>query len=238
MNIVIVLAGKSRRFLEANISTPKPALSHRGTSILALSIGSFPLLATTPKEQWYFGTRKEDKLEPLIHSIYGDVPNLVTFEKPTKGDLETAYLVASVVPMDEPLVILDCCAVYDGRALDFMQMPVNSMGIVVCPRDKWRNGPVVQRNSAGEVSGIHENGEGDQSLLGVYYFNTTKMFMDHAEFVLNNNYVSGHPPEPRLRMLPDLCAANKGLLITQEVTDVYSLETPDDWNVFRGANNP
>lgn len=193
MIIVMLMAGEGKRFQEKGYTIPKPFIKVKENSILDLTISSIPEIIYMPifftiRTEWDIKYQKE------ILSKYN--AKFIFFEKLTRGNLETAYIVSQSIKDDnEPVLFLDSDNKYDGTGLLSM---INSLrgefGIISCfePIDKSSKWAFVIPNDSNKASKIMEKDPkalsmGGLPMIGTFGFSSLNLFKKIAKYILDKN---------------------------------------------------
>lgn len=255
MNILILMAGEGKRFTDVGIAVPKPLVEVNGKTILEWTTRSVPFIKHRdeegdqfPSANLYFAVREEHEndynLTELLKSIYGDDINLIYFKKTTRGSLETAYFCAALMEDEDSLLVLDSDNKYADNemlktfieALDFPNSMVVSYFDPIDDSAKWAfvytDGAVVKKIVEKDPDGIKN---GAHPLIGNFWFSSVKLFLQYAQYIIGEGFVTGVPGKEEFYMsqVPALHAANQGAVFAHKVDEVVPLGTPEDVEKFR-----
>jgi hypothetical protein len=187
--------------------------------------------------QLYFAVREDvDSMvatDALI-DIYGVGVNIISFPRSTRGSLETAFLCASTMELDDPLLILNIQSAYNDE--DILDTLVESMdfedSMVVAyfdPINDSTQWPFAYSDGALVTSIIEHDVEGTlkggQPLIGTFWFSTTRLFLKYAQFIIKNELKTGTKGKEEfyISQVPAMHVVNKGLVFTHKVDDVSIL---------------
>lgn len=245
MNILVLMAGKGKRFTDEGYTTPKPLLKVNGKTILQWTTESCPYInhdgtGQSDNIKLYFAALQEHidmGLVDFLYSVYGKNIHIILFPELTRGNLETAYISCGVMnsPTDE-LLVLDSDNKYSGTGIKsfISDLPKNkdTAAIFVFNNteqtlpNKWANAKLKGKR----VIGIREKDDtwvSFPSLIGIFYFSSTKFFTDSADKILKEfTPVKG---EYYMSMVPTHTTAK---VYGHTVTDVVALGTPHDVKLF------
>jgi NDP-sugar pyrophosphorylase family protein len=268
MNVLVLMAGEGQRFKKVGIDTPKPFIKVLDKAILEWTTRSIPQIRHydetvnphIPEELLYFAVRADEEefgTEDRLKDMYGDDINIISFNRTTAGNLETAYICASTMDPSAPLLILDADNKYnDNNLLDtindwsiahnFVDSMVVSYFDPIDSDPKWAyvisNGALVTEIVEKDVTALQRGG---RPLIGTFCFSSVNLFMKHADFILRNGLKTGIKGKEEFFMsqVPALFAANGGLVLAHKVTNVVPLGTPEDvdkykWSDAAWANFP
>ncbi len=192
------MAGDGKRFVDAGYTEKiKPLIEVNGKTILEWTIDSIPGL-------------KENKLNFAIRTEHNKDNNLIewlvttykktglkSFDSPTRGNLETAYLSCLELfknNLDSELLILDSDNHYDGsKLLDQLKelRQYKQAGAICCfePQDDDNKWCFAKLKSDDTVMSIHEKifVQDSYPMVGVFYFSSTQLFLNLASEILKTN---------------------------------------------------
>lgn len=241
MNVLVLMAGRGQRFVDAGYTIPKPLIKVNGKTILQWTTESCPYIkhnGTNQSVNLYFAVLQEHidaGLDTFLYSVYGNNITIVPFTKVTRGNLDTAYISCNQM-LDDDLLILDSDNKYNGNSVDkfISELPSvkNLSAIFVFDTldkslpNKWSNARIED----GKVRGIREkDNEWNEypALIGMFYFSSTSEFLTRANTVLTEyTPVKG---EYYMSMVP---ANLYDEVYAHYVTDVVPLGTPQDVLLF------
>lgn len=250
MNILILAAGEGRRFVDAGITTPKPFIEVNGKTLLEWTTRSIPFIGHYDEEgdhvepnQLYFAIREDHdqriNASDTLMKIYGSEINIIRFQKTTRGNLETAAMVASLMELHDSLLILDCDNKYsDNDILDtFVEAMEFEDSMVVSyfdPLDESTKWAFVYSDGALVTSIVEKDpdaiSKGGRPLIGTFWFSSTRLFMKISQFILKNNLKTGEKGKEEfyISQVPALHAANAGAVFVHKVDNMVPLGTPED----------
>jgi len=176
-NLVLPIAGKAQRFIDAGYLMPKPLILAKGKHVIDWSLESID----TSDCNLIFIVRLDHiynfSIDKILKQKFGDDISIVTVDHVTQGALETCTLAESYIDNELPLYIYtpdvyflpqfkpDCISSdTDGFLLTFQaNSPDHSYAEI-------GEGGIVSRVVEKEVISEHAN-------VGLYYFKTGKMFL-------------------------------------------------------------
>ena len=204
MNIIILMAGKGSRFSEVGYPLPKPLIEVENKHVLEWTTRSLPFIDhynSKTKQILHFAIREEDEknfsMTIRLKKIYGKNIVIHTFDKITKGNLETAYIVAKKIKNKKDILILDSDNHYNGKNLlnfiNFLKKFNNNFS-VICDFEPPDNNPkwAYAIKQGYKVIDILEKdktaiSKGGQPIVGVFYFSNINEFKKASEFIINQN---------------------------------------------------
>lgn len=246
MNIVVLMAGEGSRFKEVGYPLPKPLIEVGDKHILEWTTRSLPFIKHYKESSidknytLTFAIRTEDdksfQITDRLKNIYGDDINTISFDKLTRGNLETAYLTCKDLNPDEEILILDSDNAYNGsNLLNFLDMFKNKYEnfASICyfePLDnsrKWcfatREGNRVKTLLEKDETAISKGGK---PMVGTFYYNKNSLFTEVAKFILGQ----GQTVRGEFYMSQSIqCLIDNGLPVFGTLVDnVRPLGTPGD----------
>jgi len=185
-NLLLPIAGKAQRFIDAGYMMPKPLILARRKHVIDWAIESIK----TDDCNLIFIVRLDHiynfSIDKILKQKFGEDIKIVTVDHVTRGALETCTLAKEYIDNDLPLYIYtpdvyfqpqfdpDCVKDADGFLLTF---PANSPDHSYSDIDDQG---VVSRVIEKEVISQHAN-------VGLYYFKTGKMFLHYANDAIQKN---------------------------------------------------
>ena len=243
MNVIVLMAGDGARFKEVGYPAPKPFIEVGDKHILEWTTRSLPFInhyADSQNCNLIFAIRKEHddqfQVADRLKSIYGSTVKTVVFDELTRGNLETAYIAAQAIDNDDDILFLDSDNYYDGSGLrSFIDRFADeySSFASICyfePTDrsyKWcfafPDGYRITKLGEKDKFALDEGGK---PMVGVFYFNTKKLFTDAAEKILNKGRTVAN--EFFMSQSISNLIADEVPVFGLEVTNVVPLGTPKD----------
>ncbi len=230
MNIVMPMAGRGHRFVEAGIDVPKPLIDVRGRPMYAWATDGLPLNQANRLIFICLAEHLADRaLEADIRSRYGARrPVIVALDEVTQGQACTVLTARQWIDNDEPLLIFNAdtyCPTTIAAAVDrFGPQTAGILDLFAAPGDKWsfaRLGPDDRVLETAEKRRIS-----DWASTGLYYFRRGSDFVRHAQAMIDANDRSGNefyvaPIYNRLIAAGEDVRGNR-------VDEVWVLGTPQD----------
>lgn len=247
------MAGRGLRFATKGYTVPKPMIQVKGKTILQWTTESCPYIKHNHGNQddsinLCFAVLQEhldNGLEQHLRKVYGDKITIVSFDKITRGNLETAKIACEKIKNDnDPILILDSDNKYDHNGMDlfFEGLPKNDDTMAICCFEdhnktlpnKWSNAQVEN----GLAKAIQEKDDlwiNEPALIGVFYFTKLARFKSYSNFVIENLQPLSikNQQEYYMSMIPTYHAEIGEDVHVHFVTSVVSLGTPDDVELFR-----
>jgi len=193
-NIFVLMAGDGQRFANVGYEVPKPLIVAKNKTILEHTLSSLPSIETFSLT---FAIRQEHEVSHNVSSFlkqkYGTNINIKIFEKKTRGNLETALETLKEFSVNGPILFLDADNKYDGsNFISFVEkLPALAHAVICCfkPLDDSEKWCFAKINSLQEVEYISEKKKIEDGLpmVGVFYYNDTKTFVDIGNKILSSN---------------------------------------------------
>jgi RpiB/LacA/LacB family sugar-phosphate isomerase len=178
-NLVLPIAGKAQRFIDAGYMMPKPLILAKGKHVIDWSLES----VDTSECNLIFIVRLDHiynfSIDKILKQKFGDDITIISVDHVTQGALETCTLAEKYIDNDIPLYIYtpdvyfdpqfkpECVGDADGFLLTFLaNSPDHSYADI---DDNGNVSRVVEK----EVISEHAN-------VGLYYFKTGAMFLKYA----------------------------------------------------------
>ena len=229
-NLVLPIAGKAQRFIDAGYMMPKPLILAKNKHIIDWSMSSID----TSECNLIFIVRLEHiynfSIDKILKNKFGDDIKISVVDRVTRGALETCTLARDLIDPDLPLCIYTP-DVYFEPTFDLNTIPATADGFLLtflanspdhsyCEMDG--NG-VVTRVEEKEVISRHAN-------VGLYYFRTGAMFLKYGQEMIDRNLLVKN--EFYIAPMYNLMIRD-GLTVTAADTEkMHVLGTPDTFEFF------
>jgi NDP-sugar pyrophosphorylase family protein len=189
LKIIIPMAGRGKRFVEAGYATPKPLLKIDDKLILSHIIDSMK----TPNSEFIFLPRQdhcdEHQLDKVLQTLEPS-SKIVKVNEITEGAICTVLLAKEHFNDESPVIIKDCDQIINWdpkHFLDFVQRNKADAAVVTIHTDKPHysfakldsDGKVIQ---TAEKSVISNYGN-----TGIYYFAKGSQLIKYAEKLISKN---------------------------------------------------
>ena len=189
INIVIPMAGRGKRFIEAGYTVPKPLLKIGDTEVIKHIINTM----RCPNCQFIFILRQdhcdEFQLDKKLLEIEPNA-NIIKINEITEGAVCTVLLAKEFFNDDNPMIIKDCDQIINWNPQNFLEFVERNKadGAVVTIHTDRPNYSFSRVNSEGRVietaekSVISNNGH-----TGIYYFAKGSDLIKYAERMIEKN---------------------------------------------------
>ena len=262
MKIVIPMAGKGSRFMEAvdlnpEYKKPKPLIKILGKPMVVWAIESLPFIHLIHRPSKYKNKvlpnqlificrgdhQKDFKIADELRRLFGKNIKIILIDKITRGAAETVLRAKGYINSDEDIIISDSDHFFDGSFLYKKIRNKNkvTMGIIPVwiPPDrepKWSYA-LVKRGHRIVAVGEKDKSLADQGAyanIGGYYFSSGKLFVKEVEKAIKENDLTGDEGKKEFFVAPVYQRLiNKGHKIVAALTPrVWGLGTPKDVDYF------
>jgi NDP-sugar pyrophosphorylase family protein len=236
VNVVIPMAGRGQRFIDAGYTTPKPFLP-----LGRLSMIEGVTLNVTPQRylsRVHWLVRREHFPMAIALAAGGGVA-LVPVPDFTEGAACTvlAGLASSGVRPDDPLLIANADQLVDVAIDDFIDFALASDGCLMTfpnRNPKWSYVRLDGRDQrVAEVA--EKNPLSEHATVGIYFYRHTQAFMTAAETMLRHDMrVNGEfyvAPTFNELILDGLTVRHYPIAAER----MHGLGTPEEYEAFRGV---
>ncbi len=185
LNIVVPMAGRGQRFVDANYSMPKPLIPVLGVPMIQLVIGN--LRPTIPHQFHFLILREHDLTYGLSKALNGWAPGCtVTFvEGVTEGAACTVLLAREFIDSEAPLMIANCDQYVDIDINRYLAALGSSDGLIMT---MWADDPkwsYVRRDDGGRVIQVVEKEVvSNEATVGIYTFGKGRDFVRAADSMI------------------------------------------------------
>lgn len=231
MIIVVPVAGKGSRFLEAQhlnpeYSRPKPIINIRGKPMVQWALESLPFLhlphrpaktkkvKVSPAKIVFICRRDHDhdfKISQLLKEIFSDHIKVLFVDQITRGATETVLLARDFINTDEDIIVSDPDHFFDGASLykAIIKKGENTAGIIPVfrPPDNDPKWSFTLFNKRGTALAVGEKDaglakKGAYANIGAYYFSSGRLFVEEAESMIRNGDMYGSSDKKEFYIAP------------------------------------
>ncbi len=185
VEILIPMAGKGQRFIDAGFPRPKPFISVLGRPMIEWVVENLRP-AGIPHVFTFLVNEDHLRHEPHRNLLERVAPGcrIVSVPTVTQGAACTALLASDVIEQERPLLIANSDQFVDFSCADFVQRSraENCDGnILIFPATdpKWSYALTDEQGNVSEVA--EKNPISPDATVGVYYFRTAATFMESAQ---------------------------------------------------------
>lgn len=232
LNIVIPMAGRGQRFVDAGYVDPKPLIPIHGRPMIELVISN---LTPSCPHRFIFIVRTEHVAEfELDRRLHGWAPgcSVLTADGLTEGAACTVLLARDEIDGPAPLMIANCDQYVDTDIDNYLAAMRGCDGLIMT---MWADDPkwsFVRRDTDGRVTGVVEKEVvSNEATVGVYNFRCGADFvvaadaMIAANFRINGEFYVAPTYGWMLRKGALVCCHDVG-------SGMYGLGTPADLEAF------
>ena len=186
-NLLLPIAGKAQRFLDAGYTMPKPLILANHKHVIDWSLESVDysecnLIFIVRLDHIY-----NFSIDKILKQKFGDDIQIVVLDKITRGALETCVLAEQYVDNDIPLLIYTP-DVYFEPQFKPSAIPDDSEGFLLTFLANSADHSYSQCDINGKVSRVVEKEViSEHANVGLYYFNSGKEFLKYGKEVIDNN---------------------------------------------------
>ena len=241
---IMPMAGRGKRFLDANYKIPKPLIDINGIPMVIRAARSLP-----PADQWIFICRQNHILNSIIkHELENNFPGSIIIEvdKVTEGQASTCLLAKKYLDDGDQLIIGACDneMIYDLDRHNEILKRNDALiwtfrkNISVLSNPKMYGWVEIDNKSLATrvscKSPISNQPLNDHAVSGTFSFKKAKYFIEYAEDVIrmgkkvNNEYY--------LDTVLDQIIKSNYRVSTFELKKYFCWGTPRDLNEYIKAN--
>ncbi len=231
INIVIPIAGRAQRFIDRGYTAPKPLIMVKDQHMIDLAMGSIKHEGC----RLIFCVRKDHvtshNIDQILREKYGEHVEIVVVEEITRGTLCTCLLAKWVIDKSEPLIIYTPDVVFEPQ---FDPTSLEDFdGFLMTFK---ANNPAHSYARLGESGLVEETAEksviSDQAAVGVYYFKSGQMFINHAEEMVEDEITTNG--EFYVCPIYNSIIREGGAVGTRLVEKMHVLGTPEELAFYTG----
>ena len=245
MNIVITLAGHSRRFKDAGYDTPKFLIEINGKKMLEHVIEMFD-----PNDNFYFILNENQNAAlPNIQNWLKELVSLCNIIVIPAHEIGPVYstMAISDIPDDEPLIVTYCDFIVDWDYSKFKCEVVGySAGIpsfkgfhpASFGKTKYaymRVNEMMEMTELREKESFTIDRVNEFASVGIYYFNSWTLYKNSAEELMETGF--GNLNEAYVSLLSNIIVKNGGKVKITEVDKFICWGTPEDLSLYNFWSN-
>ncbi len=229
VNIVIPMAGRGKRFLDAGYRTPKPLLEIEGKTMIEYVIDSMRF----PGARFIFIIREDHvrdyQINQLLKRIVPD-SEIVVIDRITEGAICTVLLAQHLFENDEEVIIKDSDQILNWipeHFLDFMRRNNADGGIQTIHTDnpgysfaKVKEHPKVSQTAEKVMISNH-------GATGCYYFAKGSELIKYANQMINKNIQTNN--EFYVCPVYNQYIEDGKHIVHYPVAEIYGLNTPEEF---------
>jgi len=185
LNIVVPMAGRGQRFVDAGYTLPKPLIEVHGVPMIRLVIAN---LTPACPHRFHFLLQRDHAVEHGLDSMLQDwAPgcSLTLVDAVTEGAACTVLLARDAIDSDEALMIANCDQYIDADIDAYLAAQDGVDGLIMT---MWADDPkwsFVRRDQKGRVSGVVEKEVvSNEATVGIYNFRRGRDFVRAADAMI------------------------------------------------------
>ena len=193
LNIVIPMAGRGQRFVDAGFDLPNPLIPVQGMPMIELIIAN--LRPSTPHCFHFLILRDHDAAYGLARTLQGWAPgcSITHVDGITAGAACTVLLARDRIDCESPLMIANCDQYIDTDINQYIAALGDAAGLIMT---MWADDPkwsFVRRNESGKVVQVVEKEVvSNEATVGIYIFSKGRDFLRAAdEMIAADKRVNG-----------------------------------------------
>ncbi len=186
-NLLLPIAGRAQRFLDAGYNMPKPLIMSKNRHIIDWSMSSVELSDCNI----IFAVRLEHinnfSIDAILKKKYGEDINIVVVDRVTDGSVSTCLLAKEYIDNDLPLIIYTPDVYFENK-FDPTEISKDLDGFILTFKANSAAHSYVELDSSGLALRTAEKEVISQNAaVGVYYYKTGKSFVKYAEEMISKN---------------------------------------------------
>lgn len=237
LNIVVPMAGRGSRFVNAGISTPKPLIPIHGKTMIELVLNN---LKPKGEHKFIFLILKEhiDKFQ-IDEKLKEFAPGceIIVVDQVTEGAACTVLLAKDLINNDNPLMIANSDQWIDIDINDYLNSmdEKKAQGLIMT---MWANDPkwsFVRLDKKGHVTEtVEKQVVSNHATVGIYNYKKGRYFVESAESMISNNFRVNNEfyVAPAYNWMPKECVKTIPYSIGKVMDGMYGLGTPEDLEKF------
>lgn len=186
LNIIVPMAGRGQRFLDAGYMQPKPLIDVHGVPMIRLVIANLTPACT---HRFHFLLQRDHATQfGLDRMLQGWAPgcSLTLIDGVTEGAACTVLLARDAINNDDPLMIANCDQYIDADIESYLAAQDKADGLIMT---MWADDPkwsFVRRDDTGRVDGVVEKEVvSNEATVGIYNFRRGRDFVRAAEAMID-----------------------------------------------------
>lgn len=240
MNVVVTVAGHSRRFQKAGYSTPKAYIEIDGQPMIHRVVSMF-----RPDDKFYFIALKEHMHNMEYKSILQSAApcsQIIEIDGHEDGPVRSALFADEYIDDEEPVIISYCDFYQHWNYRSFLRTADNYDGAISAFRGfhpasfgttyyAYLNvDPLCELIELREKKSFSENRHEEFASSGVYYLSAWRKYRQYATYLLENNIRVGS--ECYVSLIYNLMVADGLRIGVFEVDRFVCWGTPEDLHEY------
>ena len=188
-NLLLPIAGKAQRFLDAGYRMPKPLILANHKHVIDWALDSIK----TDECNLIFIVRLDHiltySIDKILKQKFGDDITIVVLDHITKGALETCVLAEKYMKDSHLPLLIYTPDVYFEPQFDPNSIESSSDGFLLTFKANSPDHSYCSYDENGNVKSVAEKEViSEQANVGVYYYKSSDLFLKYAKQALSNNY--------------------------------------------------
>jgi RpiB/LacA/LacB family sugar-phosphate isomerase len=229
-NLLLPIAGKAQRFIDAGFRMPKPLIlaNHKHVidwSLDSVNIDDCNLVFIVRLDHIY-----NFSIDKILYQKFGSDIQIIITDKVTRGALETCVLAKEKIENDLPLIIYTP-DVYFMPQFNPKDIDDNHDGFLLTFQANSEDHSYSDCDATGIVSRVAEKEViSEHANVGLYYFKTGQLFLKYAKEAIDNNMLVKN--EFYIAPIYNLMIRDGMTISCTDTEKMHVLGTPDTFNFF------
>lgn len=188
LNILIPMAGLGSRFTAGRYDKPKPLIDVNGKPMIQVAVETLGL-----EGNFIYVVQKSHRMTELLTKITPGC-KVVEIDELTDGAAATALLAKEFINSSDPLIITNCDQAMDWNPEDFLAFveSVDQDGSIVTYKSDDLKNSFAKVEDGWVTQVVEKKPLSDIALIGVHYWAEGSLFVDSAEWLMNNFKTLGY----------------------------------------------
>ena len=229
-NLLLPIAGKAQRFIDAGYTMPKPLILAKDKHVIDWALSSIDITECN----LIFIVRLDHvynfAIDKILKQKFGANIKIYVTDKITRGALETCILAKDYIDNDLPLIIYTP-DVYFGPQFDPNSISNDSDGFLLTFIANSPAHSYSDYDESGIVTRVVEKEViSQQANVGLYYFKTGKIFLKYAKEMIDDNILV--KDEFYIAPTYNLMIRDELKITAHNTEKMHVLGTPDTFKFF------
>lgn len=181
LNIVVPMAGRGQRFVDAGYELPKPLIPIHGHPMIQIVIAN--LTPSCPHKFLFLVLREHVERYGLADRLRAWAPGceIIVVDEVTQGAACTVLLARDTIDSNQPLMIANCDQYIDARVDEYLASMGEADGLIMTMTAEDPKWSFVRRDAAGRVTEVVEKVVvSTEATVGIYNFRRGRDFVKSA----------------------------------------------------------
>jgi len=231
-NLLIPMAGRGQRFVDAGYKVPKQFIHVGAEQLLDISLNCFDL----EQCNLIFVVRDDQisnyNVDQILRYKYGDDITIVVTDGMTQGSTCSCLLAQDHIDNDAPLFIHTLDIEFGPRVNPVELVETDSDGILLTFKSNSSNYSYVELGDNQQVTKTAEKKViSDKACVGIYYFKSGSVFCANAREMISRNLRTNN--EFYITPLYNLLVEKNLKVTTKEVAKMHIFGTPKEFEFYK-----